>query len=285
MARRISVTMLSSYLYCARKLFLERVLKLFEPEKLALVKGSIRHDTIDKASQFEEEVVRSVIEGDDYESIYNKYLAIYSKLLRESIVRNKYRLKTVKLPLIEAYNEIIPAFKQHSEMGALRLYKFVEENKFYGDELWEKLVPKIKSEIRIESPELELNGIVDQIEVYPDGFIPIELKTGSMPNEGVWPGHRIQLAAYALLMEEKFGKEIKEGFVYYLDQQERRQIVMNSFLKQEVRELKDKVRVLLNGEEIPEFTGNENKCKKCGLREKCFDEKILNKLLKEKITN
>ena len=41
MSKRISVSTLSAYMYCKRKLFLERVLGLFEPEKEALVKGTI----------------------------------------------------------------------------------------------------------------------------------------------------------------------------------------------------------------------------------------------------
>ncbi len=279
MARRISVSMLSSYLYCARKLFLERVLKLFAPEKLALVKGSIRHGTYDGVNKLEEGIVTSIKEGESFEDIYNKYVKAYSSLLRQTIMKNKYRLKNVKLPLIDAYHQVWPFFQRESEMRALNLYKFIEENNVHGFELWDKLTPKIESEFRINSESLELNGIVDQIEIYPEGRVPIELKTGSMPNEGVWPGHRIQVGAYAMLMEEKFGQQIKEGIIHYLDPNVRRQVVINPFLKQEVKELKDKVRSMLEEKEIPTITDNENKCKKCGLKEQCNNEKLLNELL------
>lgn len=279
MRKRISVSMLSSYVYCKRKLFLEYVLNLVEPEKTALVKGSIRHETYDKVNKIEEDIVKNITSEDDFGTIYRKYLNAYSRLLRETIIKNRFRLKKVQLPLIEAYNQIISFFKQESELRALNLSNFIEKNNVFGEELWEKLIPKIKSEYTIDSDDLELKGIIDQIEVYPEGFVPIELKTGSMPNEGVWPGHRIQLGAYALLMEEKFGKEIKEGFVVYLDKQERRRIAINPFLKQEVKELKNKVRELLNNFEIPEVESNENKCNKCGIKDKCFDENILKKRL------
>lgn len=284
MVRRISVSMLSAYLYCKRKLFLEYVLGLFEPEKEALVKGSIRHGTYDRINKIEESIVKDITEEDSFETIYKRYLGVYSKLLRETIIGNKYRLRKIKLPLIDAYHQIIPFFKQESELRALNLFSFIEKHRVFGEELWEKLVPKIESEFKIDSDSLELKGIVDQIEVYPEGYVPIELKTGNSPKEGVWPGHRIQLGAYALLMEERFGQEIKEGFVVYLDKQERRHIAINPFLRQEVRELKDKVRELLNSTGIPGFVGNENKCAKCGLKEQCFDEKLLKKLLKSKQT-
>jgi CRISPR-associated protein Cas4 len=273
--------MLSSYLYCKRKLYLQYVLQLVEPEKEVMVRGTIRHGTYDKVNKVEEALVKSITAKDDFEAIYKKYLNVYSALLRKTITENKYRLKNVQLPLIDAYKQIIPFFRQESELRALNLIKFIEKNKVYGIELWEKLIPKIKSEFRIDSDELEIKGIIDQIEVYPDGQIPIELKTGSMPKEGVWPGHRIQLGAYALLMEEKFGKEIKEGFVVYLDKQERRHIAINPYLKQEVKDIKDKVRELLEGKEVPAVVDNENKCAKCGLKEQCFDEKFLENKLKQ----
>lgn len=280
--RRISVSMLSSYLYCQRKLFLQYVLGLVEPEKEALVKGTIRHATYDKVNQIEEEIVKGFTNKDNFETIYDKYLGVYSKLLRKSIIENKYRLKNVKLDLENVYKKIVPFFKQESELRALNLWNFIEKNNVFGAELWEKLIPKIESEFRIDSDKLELKGIVDQIEIYPDSKIPIELKTGNSPNQGVWPGHRIQLGAYALLMEEKFGKEIKEGFVVYLDKQERRHIAINPFLRQEVKDLKDKVRGLLEGTEIPSVESNQNKCTKCGLKDKCFDEKGLKATLENK---
>jgi CRISPR-associated protein Cas4 len=277
MARRISVSMLSSYLYCKRKLFLEYVLKLVSPEKEVLVKGSIRHETYDKLNKLEEQIVKSINLDDDFESIYKKYITYFAKLLRQTITENKFRLRDVKLPLIDAYQQILPFLIRESEIRALNLYNFIEKHNIYGGELWEKLTPKIESEFRIDSPGLELHGIIDQIEVYPEGRVPIELKTGTAPTEGVWPGHRIQLGAYALLMEEKFGKEIKEGFVYYLDTQEKRRIAINPFLKEEVKELKEKVRELLCSKEIPDFVENQNKCNKCSLREMCFDNNLLQK--------
>ncbi len=282
MVRRISVTMLSSYLYCARKLFLERVLGMFEPEKLAMVKGTLRHATHDGVNKLEEGIVRSITMADEFADIYMKYERAYSGLLRRTITANKYRLRNVKLPLIDAYHQIWPFFQKESEARALNLFKFIEKFSVYGDELWEKLTPKIESELRIQSDSLMLSGIIDKVEKYETGMVPIELKTGSMPNEGVWPGHRIQIAAYALMLEEKTGQQIKEGIVHYLDSDTRRQVVINPFLKDEVKELKDKVRKLLKGDEIPDFDTNENKCAKCGLREQCFDEKQLKKLLQGK---
>ncbi len=282
MARRISVTMLSAYLYCKRKLYLERILGFFEPEKEALIKGSIRHATYDEINQIEESLVKSITQTTAYKDIYDMYIHAYAKILRGIIYKNRFRLKTVQLSLLDAFKKIFPFFVRESKLRSENIFNFVAQNKVYGEELWNSLTPKIKSEIKIQSDTLALTGIIDRIEEYETGSVPIELKTGSMPKEGVWPGHRIQIAAYALMLEEKLKQPIKEGFVHYLDSDVKRQIVINPFLKQEVKDLKEKVRSLLNSEEVPEHTKNNNKCKVCGLKEQCFDEKLLKKILKDK---
>ncbi|MBW2965557.1 CRISPR-associated protein Cas4 [Candidatus Woesearchaeota archaeon] len=282
MAKRISVTMLSAYLYCKRKLYLERVLGLFEPAKEALIKGSIRHATYEEINKIEEPLVKSITQTTAFKDIYDMYIHAYAKILRNIIHKNRFRLKTVKLPLLDAFKKIFPFFVRESKIRAENIFNFVAQNKIYGEDLWNSLTPKIKSEIKIQSDELELTGIIDRIEEYQTGSVPIELKTGSMPKQGVWPGHRIQIAAYALLLEEKFKQPIKEGFVHYLDQNEKRHIAINPFLKQEVKELKEKVRLLLNTPELPKINENSNKCKVCGLKDQCNDEKYLKTLLNSK---
>ena len=74
--------MLSSYMYCPRKLYLERVLKLYEPPKEALVKGSIRHETYDLINKNEEKLVKSIKEKLPLEKIRAKYTNEYLKFLR-----------------------------------------------------------------------------------------------------------------------------------------------------------------------------------------------------------
>jgi CRISPR-associated protein Cas4 len=281
MPLRITVSMLSAYSYCKRKLFLEKVFGLFEPEKEALVKGTIRHATYDKVNKVEESLVKTITDKDNFDTIYERYLNTYSKLLRDSIAENKYRLSSVKLDLLKAYHQILPFFRTESEIRAKNIIKFIEANNIYGEELWNKLIPKISSEFAIESENLELKGIIDQIEQYPAGSVPIELKTGKAPENGIWPSHKIQLGAYALLMEEKFKTPINEGFVVYLDTRERRHIQINPFLKQEVKDLKEKVKLLLTNKQLPDIESNENKCAKCGLKDKCHNKELMQTLLKK----
>ena len=282
---KISVSLLSSYLYCSRKLFLEKVLMLEEPPKESLVMGSIRHEAYDSINKKEEEIVVSITKRTNLEDIQELYKKNYLKILRKAIANNKKRLDGVSVNMLEAYRKSFPFIMEESSLRASNIFSFIEANNIFGEELWEKLTPKIISELRIESDELKLKGIIDQVHVYGNEYLPFELKTGRTPDNGVWPSHRIQIAAYSLLLQEKFSKQVKEGFVVYLDTKEKRHIAINPFMKQEVKQIVDEVIALLESKELPDFCNNENKCRKCGLKQTCYNEEEVNNLLKIKISS
>jgi len=217
------------------------------------------------------------------EDLKARYQVRYREILLKVIKENKVRLQQFNIEPEELFKQVWPLILSESEIRANTLYDFIVKHNIFGDELWEKLTPKLESEIRIESQKLGIRGIVDQIEKYPDGFVPLELKTGKSPRQGVWPGHKIQLVAYALLLEERFNTEIKEGFVRYLDSDEKRPIVLNPFARLEVKKLIKTVNQLLSSNKIPDFVKNQNKCITCGLKEDCYNEKKMSTLLQNKI--
>ena len=281
---KISVSLLSSYLYCSRKLFLEKVLLLEEPPKESIVMGSIRHETYDSINKKEEEIVTSITKEYDSEHIQALYKQKYLQILRKAVANNKKRLEEININMLEAYRKSFPFIMEESSVRSDNIVNFIKANNVFGKELWQKLTPKIISELRVESDELKLKGIIDQVHVYDNEYVPFELKTGRTPSDGVWPSHRIQIAAYSLLLQEKFNKQIKEGFVVYLDTKEKRHIAINPFMKQEIRQLVDEVIALLESRKLPDFCSNENKCKKCGLKQTCYNEEEVNNLLKIKVS-
>ena len=282
---KIPVSLLSTYLYCSRKLFLQEVLLLEEPPKESVVMGAIRHETYDKINKMEEEIVTSIKKKINLEKIKELYRKKYLEVLRKVILNNKERLKEVNKSVIEAYEKSSAFIIEESEMRSNNIFNFIEANNVFGEELWEKLIPKIISELKVDSDELRLKGIVDQVHVYTNDYVPFELKTGRAPQDGVWPSHRVQLAAYSLLLQKKFNMPVKEGFVYYIDSKEKRHIAINPFMKEEVKQLVDEILALLESKELPDFCSNENKCKKCGLRQTCYNEEEVNNLIKLRISS
>lgn len=258
---------------------------LEEPPKESLVMGSIRHETYDNINKKEEEIVTSITKKATFESLQALYKKEYLAILRKAIANNKKRLEELNIGILDAYKKSFPFIMEESMLRASNIFNFIEANNVFGEVLWQKLTPKIISELRIESDELKLKGIIDQVHVYDNDYVPFELKTGRTPLDGVWPSHRIQIAAYSLLLQERFNKPVKEGFVVYLDTNEKRHIAMNPFMKQEVNQIVNEVIALLESKELPDFCNNENKCRKCGLKQTCYNEDEINNLLKTKITN
>src|SRR3989338_6593857 len=100
---KISVSLLSSYLYCSRKLFLEKVLLLEEPPKESLVLGSIRHETYDKINKTEEGIVTSIAKKTPLAGLEVMYRQKYLQILRQAIANNRQRLEDVNLSMLDAY--------------------------------------------------------------------------------------------------------------------------------------------------------------------------------------
>ena len=205
---KISVSMLSAYLFCSRKLFLQQVLALKEPPKESTILGSLRHELYDFINRSEEKIVTTIKEKIQYNELITTYKSFYSKALREKIIKNKSRIKEVNLDIVDVFKKTWPLILDEAEIRAKNIFDFIQKYNVYGQELWEKLTPKIISEIWVDSDKLQLKGIIDKVEIYENGYVPIELKTGKMPKEGVWPGHKVQIAAYSMLIEEKFKTEV-----------------------------------------------------------------------------
>lgn len=265
----ISVTTLTSYLYCPRKLYLERIKGYVEIPKDILVKGAVKHRVFDELTNTEEVIVAAVSKDFDWNKVLKHYEGHFSKILRRSVLRSVRQIKMAKLNPMAVFNDFSPLFNKEAETRAKYVFDFMQKNKVYGLDLWNSLTPKIKSEYKVSSVELDLSGKIDRVEVYKDQLIPIEIKSGKPPKEGAWENHKIQLAAYALLLEAKFNIDIKEGIISYVDAEQRVNISINPFLKDQVKDLITKTNRLLKSRKIPPIVENKNKCKVCGLREKC----------------
>ena len=277
----LSVSSLSSYLYCARKLYLERVLGLAEAPKEILLRGAIRHKAYENINKIDEQLIKNIKKATNLAQLLQIYKQEHSKILRNLIIEHKKELKQFDLSMLDVFKQVWPLIFSDSETRAYNLFNFIQKHNIYGEELWEMLVPKIESEFKIESEKLHLRGIIDEVHIYPNSYVPFELKTGKMPRQGIWPEHRIQLGAYALLLEDRFSVEVKEGFIKYLDSNKICHIAVNPFLKSEITDLINKVRALLNSRELPEVCSNENKCNRCGLKDICHDKVTLKQKVDE----
>lgn len=273
----LNVSSLSGYMYCPRKFYLSEVLKIFEAPKDVLVKGTIRHSVYDQINKNEEVFVRAITKSITFDNLLRAYKISYSRILRNTIMMKKGAIKEVNLSMNVVFREAWPLIITEAEQHSLNIFSFIKKHNVFGEELWQLLTPKILSEFRVESKTLMLKGIIDKVEDYADELVPYELKTGKCPNEGIWPGHKVQIGCYMLLLKESSKKPVKEGFIRYLDSNQLRQITMNPFLEDEIVKLRDEALEVISSRLAPDFCENRNKCVKCSLREQCFSLKTLQK--------
>ncbi len=324
MASLISVTHLSSYLFCKRKLYLEQVLGLRAPPLEASIMGTIRHHVLDLVSKQEKGIVLSIV-PENVAQIEEKYQSFYARNLISTITIHAELMTRQGLQENKVFDQLWLWFREDAQMRARNLSQFIAKTNLFGRELWDNLSPKIHSELYVDSHLLELKGKIDRVEeriIAEKGskeqetssgahktYIPVEIKTGRAPREGVWESHLIQIAAYILLLEEYFACPVNEGKVQYLDAldardssttapetndplnhanlaatastvhleerqgapQTLRTVRMNPYLREEVIVLKEKVKWLLQSKELPNFVDNENKCRKCPLQRECWE--------------
>lgn len=115
--------------------------------------------------------------------------------------------------------------------------------------------------------DVRLVGKPDYLVQEPDGsIVPVELKSGRAPSQP-WPGHIYQLAAYCLLVEERYGVRPTHGIIQYKDRAFA--VDYTDALEEELLDLLVDMR-----EDRFELTLDRNhndarRCAHCGVRDHC----------------
>ncbi|MBK5190346.1 MAG: Dna2/Cas4 domain-containing protein [Methanosarcinales archaeon] len=130
----------------------------------------------------------------------------------------------------------------------------------------------------MRSEKLSMVGSVDKLIRTEEEAIPCVIKTGRCPEYGVWKSDRMQLAAYAMLIEEEFGTTVQRGFVDYI----RTADIRESHIKKRDRALA--FQILKHVKKIKKGAypdkGENAPCDSCAFIDRCETKKtLLSKLL------
>lgn len=128
----------------------------------------------------------------------------------------------------------------------------------------------------LEAPALGLKGRIDALRRRDGRLVPIELKKGrAPPGDGadtVWRTDRIQVGAYALMLEEAMGEAVEEARVRYFASNSSVSLRVDEALRAEVRAAIERARELRRTVERPPVTDNERLCIRCSLAPVCLPE-------------
>ncbi|MFW6048134.1 MAG: CRISPR-associated protein Cas4 [Candidatus Natronoplasma sp.] len=157
------------------------------------------------------------------------------------------------------------SLKIKSETERERGYLKLEEEKIkYVDKL-EKRSKLLKSE------KYKLRGKPDLILEKDGNLVPVEVKTGRVP-EGPFFSHVLQIAAYCLLVEEDMGEKPPYGLIRYGDTEF--DIDYDEDLKELLLEKLKDMRLYIKNEDVHRNHNREGKCRNCSRRDICEESLI-----------
>lgn len=178
----------------------------------------------------------------------------------------------VYCPRILYYHQCLPhvrpvTYKMEAGVEAARTEEGREERRSlraYGLSEGER-----EFNVPLASERLGLRGEVDMVITVPGTgeVIPVDYKLSRIAG----PHFKLQLAAYALLLEEARGCTVKRGFLYQLPLRRVESVPLDSRLRRKLTEALTKMRAMLETEKMPAPTPQLRKCVACEFRRFCND--------------
>ena len=158
--------------------------------------------------------------------------------------------------------------------------RVADDRVFAGRELHASLEAEeegAREDLDLVCPGLGLAGRIDCLGHRDGSCVPYEHKRGRCrrgdDNEPTaWASDRIQVAAYALMLEEALGQPIPEGRIRYHQDSVTVRVPIDEAARQEVGAAVATARRLRESLERPPVADNENLCVRCSLAPLCLPE-------------
>lgn len=136
---------------------------------------------------------------------------------------------------------------------------------------------RVYSSVWVWSEQLHVAGIADFVQEQADGaLIPLEHKRGRM---GQHLSDHVQLCAQAICLEERTGKPVPEGEIFYWANRRREGVVFSDGLRQQTFDAVSAIYELLERGHCPDPIEHPTKCRDCSLAPICLPKEV--KLLRE----
>lgn len=235
----LTVTDLITYTFCPKKLYAIKRLGYKEPTTKEMALGSVVHES---AEFFTKDLMQM---GDEQ----LKTVRFPSKLLSKVLLKHKESLAVAGWNLMDCFRAARPMLEKFGASQA----KVVQQIKRQEGGV-------IEVEVPIESRTLGIRGRIDELRVTKKGVIPVELKTGKVPVGGVWNHHKVQLCAYAMMLQEQ-GRIVPHAVVTYMVAEKEEYVGLNPFLRDEVMSLINACKYVVGQAQPPDAGCDE--CEAC----------------------
>ena len=194
------------------------------------------------------------------------------------------------LPLLDSHRPPVRVMALHALAYCRRLFYLeeVEEIRvtdarvFAGRQLHAALEAEDEGEsvsLELASDALGLLGKVDCLRRRDGSYIPYEHKRGRPARDAekqaeAWPSDRLQVIAYAALLEEAFGQVIPEGRIRYHAANVTVRVPIDDAAKADLNAAILEAQRLRDTVDRPPITDNPRLCEKCSLAPVCLPEEV-----------
>lgn len=128
------------------------------------------------------------------------------------------------------------------------------------------------TELDLASEDLGLVGKVDAVRRRDGPLVPYEHKRGHSARGRAWESDRIQVGAYAMLIEASLNEPVPEGRVRYHGDNKTIRVPVDEGLRSAVRAAIDRANKLRASLDRPPVAANEHLCVRCSLAPVCLPE-------------
>ena len=231
------------YNICPKLYKLQKKYEFVLPMKKGMIFGTLVHETLEdinrkifRKENISEDIIKEIF-IENYKNIYKKY-----------------KINIDKDILISGEKSIEEYVKNYPE---------ITEN-----------IKDVEVKLSLIKEKYILEGIIDLVLEKDGGLEIVDFKTGKRRTDE--EGYINQLEIYAYLLKKKYGKEVKNGKLYYLGENKENRITEVYFTKerlsQAVKNFDKTAEKIINKNFECSFDEKSRKCNSCYLKNYCIEE-------------
>ena len=129
----------------------------------------------------------------------------------------------------------------------------------------------VERRLYVYSERLRIAGFCDLVEETAASLVPVETKRGKL---GKWLNDHVQLCAQALCLEERTGRTIDEGMIFYWRSRRRMRVPITPELRAHTEATVQRAFDLLEAGVLPGPTEVKARCHDCSLEPICLPHEM-----------
>ncbi len=129
----------------------------------------------------------------------------------------------------------------------------------------------VQRRLYVYSERLRIAGFCDLVEEAVGHLIPVETKRGKL---GKWLNDHVQLCAQALCLEERTGRPVAEGMIFYWGSRRRIKVAITPELRTYTEAAVQRAFDLLAAGVLPPPTDIKARCHDCSLEPICLPREV-----------